>query len=107
MSNITDTIEALRPFGEQLYTRVIGRDDLHLAPDFLTRAAAARLKASIAMLESWIRRVLILLALEIEPTLSNDDHPHIRYARERKLSPPTQSLRIFPNGGPFDRTRIE
>ncbi|MEM0986116.1 MAG: hypothetical protein AAGJ32_07710, partial [Pseudomonadota bacterium] len=93
MSNITDTIEELRPFGEQLYTRVLGRDDLHLAPDFLTRAAAARLKAGIAMLESWIRRVLILLALEIEPTLSNDDHPHIRYYRERTLSPPTHALR--------------
>ncbi|MEM0985350.1 MAG: hypothetical protein AAGJ32_03810 [Pseudomonadota bacterium] len=107
MSNITDTIEELRPFGEQLYTRVIGRDDLHLAPDFLTRAAAARLKAGIAMLESWIRRALILLALEIEPTLSNDDHPHIRYYRERKLSSPTHSLRIFPSGAPFDRTRFE
>ncbi len=52
-----------------IYGRVLGRDGLMYRPDFGTKAIAARLKTGIRALAAFLRRVLILMALEMEPSL--------------------------------------
>ncbi|MEM9938590.1 MAG: hypothetical protein AAF768_07075 [Pseudomonadota bacterium] len=61
--------------GDLLIARVVSRDDLQLAPVSLSKAAAARLKRGIRALEAYLRRVLLCLALAIEPDLEPDNRP--------------------------------
>ncbi|MEM7766065.1 MAG: hypothetical protein AAF253_01090 [Pseudomonadota bacterium] len=91
--------------GDGLYARVLSRDDLHLRPERLSRAAARRLRAGIAALESWIRRVLLLMALTLEPDLAPSGRPWVKIHRPRRAThlPLSRSpLRIFPADTPFN-----
>jgi len=84
-----------------LHAAVIGRDDVYLGPDRVSRAAAARLRAGIAALESWLRRVLILMALQIEPDLV-PPRPYAKTRRPRRLGPLRPRFRVFLPGAPPD-----
>jgi hypothetical protein len=53
----------------QLHARVIGKSELMGRPEFVIKAVAARLRAGVRALEAFLRRILILMALEIEPDL--------------------------------------
>lgn len=44
----------------------VGRAGLHLRPDTLTKTAAARLRAAMHLIESLLRRTLVLLAAETD-----------------------------------------
>ncbi|MEM7766351.1 MAG: hypothetical protein AAF253_02560 [Pseudomonadota bacterium] len=92
--------------GDALYARVLSRDDAQLVPTRLTQAAAARLRAGIAALESWLRRVLLLMALTLEPGLQPRAQPWVKTHRPR-LSPPHTTLRIFPRGDAPSRDQFD
>ncbi|MEL6210640.1 MAG: hypothetical protein AAFR44_10765, partial [Pseudomonadota bacterium] len=87
--------------GDALYARVLSRDDAQLVPARLTQAAAARLRAGIAALESWLRRVLILLALHLEPDLPAG-RPYAKVHRPRRFVLRGPVFRIFPSGRELD-----
>jgi hypothetical protein len=53
----------------QLHARVIGQNELLGWPEFVIKAVAARLRTGVRALEAFLRRVLILMALEMEPDL--------------------------------------
>jgi hypothetical protein len=62
------------------------RDELYLVrPAFAARAVARRLAAGLAHEEAYLRRVLIVMALELEPTLKDRRgpmrRPHSRRAK--------------------------
>ncbi|MEL7231405.1 MAG: hypothetical protein AAGJ85_02720, partial [Pseudomonadota bacterium] len=48
---------------------VLARDNLHLGPLVISNAAAKRVARGLRHLEAYLRRVLILMALTIEPSL--------------------------------------
>jgi hypothetical protein len=80
-----------------IYARVVGRDGLTLRPEFASKAIAARLRAGVRALEAYLRRVLILIALEMEPDLAPVTRPE-NLARAR-VSPPRvrkHAFKIFP-----------
>lgn len=81
-----------------MHARVLSRDDGHLAPETLTRAAAARLRSGIRALEAWLRRVILCLALQLEPTLQPDRSEYVKLDRPRRLAPPRPRLRMFADG---------
>jgi len=102
--------------GAALHARVLSRDDAHLRPERVPRAVAARLRAGIAALESWLRRVLILMALSLEPGLKPAAGPWIKTYRPRRLAGHRPGLRIFlrrsaPDPGALaalpDRARVQ
>ena len=74
-------LELVRRQGELLVARVLSQDNLHLGPSLISPAAAGRLKAGLRALEAYLRRVLILLALQLEPGLPRDTRPRTIYAR--------------------------
>jgi hypothetical protein len=45
------------------------RDDLHLRPEFARQAIAARMKTGLIVLKTFVRRLIILIALELEWSL--------------------------------------
>ena len=94
-------LDTFRTHGAALHSAISAGGDAHLAPVRLSGAATGRLRAGIAALESWLRRVLILLALELEPALQ-PGRPYAKYRRRRRLAPRRHSLRIFPSGRPLD-----
>lgn len=51
---------------ELFAAKVLSRDNLHLGPREVSRAAVLRLKQGILALEAYLRRVLFLLALQFE-----------------------------------------
>jgi hypothetical protein len=87
----------------QLYARIMARDGLMARPDFVCKAVAKRLAAGVRALEAYLRRVLILMALEIEPGLAPVQRPEnlartkARVGRVRK-----PLLRIYPGKSQFD-----
>jgi hypothetical protein len=82
----------------QLHARVIGNSDLMGRPDFVSKAVAARLRAGVRALEAFLRRVLILMALDIEPDLvAKIQRENLARAKARKVRVKKPSLRIYPN----------
>ncbi|MEO1787152.1 MAG: hypothetical protein AAFR41_09040 [Pseudomonadota bacterium] len=81
--------------GGLLHAAVLTRDDGHLAPDRMGQAAAGRLRRGIRALEAWLRRVLILMALALEPHLKPANGRHTPSWRPRGLAAPRQALRVF------------
>ncbi|MDJ0920010.1 MAG: hypothetical protein QNI84_02710 [Henriciella sp.] len=62
---------------ERLALQVLSRDEAQLAPLTLTQAAARRMRQGLRALEAFLRRVILCLALQIEPNLPRTD----RFAR--------------------------
>jgi hypothetical protein len=80
-----------------LRTRVIGASELMGRPAFVRKAVAARLRKGVRALEAFLRRILILMALDIEPDLvARLQRENLARAKERKVRARTAFLRIFP-----------
>jgi hypothetical protein len=87
----------------QLHGRVIGHKDLMGRPGFVRAAIAARLRTGVRALEAFLRRILILMALDIEPDLICIERPeNLARAKARKMRRVKKPfLRIYPsNYGP-------
>jgi hypothetical protein len=72
------TLAAMNPFAsfafliataQSLVAAVMTRDNLHLRPTLARQAVAARLRSGIIVLRAFLRRLIILMALELEWTL--------------------------------------
>ncbi|MEM7766305.1 MAG: hypothetical protein AAF253_02325 [Pseudomonadota bacterium] len=101
MSATPALLPHLKVQGTALHARVLARDDCHLLPESLTRAAAARLRAGIAALEAWLRRVILYLAFQLEPGLQPDQSEYAKVHRPRRLQRPSLDLRILANDIPL------
>lgn len=64
-----DFIDLAKRMGTGLLDAIIVADDLHLAPTYLRPGAAARVRAGIRRIEVYLRRLILLLALQIEHAL--------------------------------------
>ena len=69
-------------WAEMFAAKILARDGLHLSPSHVSRAAALRLKQGIAALEAYLRRLLFLLALQLEHGLKPDTKERPIYARK-------------------------
>jgi hypothetical protein len=58
--------------------RVVMRDDAYLRPAFASQAMAKRLATGLRHVEAYLRRVLLIMALELEPTLVDVQRPLCR-----------------------------
>jgi hypothetical protein len=86
------------------------RDNLYLKrPDFAARAAARRLASSLRYIEAYLRRVLVVIALEIEPMLVDDRgpmrRPHGKKANKALTKPPCFTV-LNGYGPPLSETVI-
>ena len=80
-----------------LRDRVLGLCELLGRPAFARKAVAARLVKGVRALEAFLRRILILMALDMEPDLiAKDPCENLARAKERKLRARKPFLRIFP-----------
>jgi len=95
MSPALTPFETLRFQGLLLHGRVLARDHLQLVPDRISRAASARARAGIRILESWLRRLLILMALALEPGLKPRSGEHVLTRDGREKPPKTTKTLIF------------
>jgi hypothetical protein len=76
---------------------VLGASELLERPAFVRAAVAARLRKGVRALEAFLRRILILMALDIEPDLvAETQTENLARAKERKVRAKKASLRIFP-----------
>ena len=83
---------------QNLHDRVLARDGLMFRPEFGTKAIAARLRRGVRALAAFLRRILILMALEMEPTLVNIHHPeNLARAKAKKYREPKFSFQIYPD----------
>jgi hypothetical protein len=89
--------ETLLRYAEQLAAYVLARDNLHLAPSTVSRAVAKRMRAGLIYMQAYLRRVLILMALQIEHTLPRDltERPIFNHGRVIHLRPATKSFSVF------------
>lgn len=78
----------------RLLDTVAARDNLHLAPKTLTKAAAARIRRGIRAAQAYLRRLLIVMALMLEPTLKPDQRPRAIYGKVEKPKLPRK--KTFP-----------
>ncbi|MEO1642000.1 MAG: hypothetical protein AAFR74_01595 [Pseudomonadota bacterium] len=62
---------------------VMARENLHLVPSHISKAAAKRVSQGIRAIEAYLRRLLLLLALAIEPGLKPDNRARPVYAATR------------------------
>jgi hypothetical protein len=87
----------------QLYARIVGRDGLMTRPGYVRKAVAARLAAGVRALEAYLRRILILMALEMEPDLEAVQRPeNLARAKAGVVCARKTFLRIYPNEGRSD-----
>ena len=69
-----------------IHARVMARDGLIQRPEFASKAVLSRLRSGVRALEAYLRRVLILMALEMEHDLVAIHHPE-NLARAKALPP--------------------
>ena len=80
-----------------LRDRVLGARELLERPGFVRAAVAARLRKGVRALEAFLRRILILMALELEPDLVAEiQTENLARAKGRKVRATKAFLRIFP-----------
>lgn len=79
----TSTNYALR-----LVSAVLVRDDAHLAPATLTKAAAGRMRAGIRAVEAYLRRLILVLALQFEHILPKQNPIRPLYGALPTETPP-------------------
>eukprot|EP01038_Epipyxis_sp_PR26KG_P006600 gene6600-9067_t len=80
-----------------LRDRVLGASELLERPGFVRKAVAARLRKGVRALEAFLRRILILMALDIEPDLVAEIQTEdLARAKGRKVRAIKAFLRIFP-----------
>ena len=104
MTPAPDSPDARLREAERIYFEALGRDDLHLRPLYVSQAVARRARQAIRALEAFLMRLLMVMALAIEPTLNPSGTPRpIRMAPagKRALSPGfrikfAESMKDFP-----------
>ena len=69
-----------------IYAKVMARDGLIQRPAFASKAVLSRLRTGVRALEAFLRRVLILMALDMEHDLVAIDRPE-NLARAKTLPP--------------------
>ena len=79
--------------------KVIAKDDLHLSPTLISKAAATRLKQAIRAMEAYLRRMLVLLALSLQPDLTPDTRARPLRPSRRPQTAPGFRFRTFPKAG--------
>ena len=79
--------------------KVIAKDGLHLSPALISKAAAKRLKQAIRAMEAYLRRMLVLLALSLEPDLKPDMRERPVRPSKRPQTTPSFTFRTFPKAG--------
>ncbi|MEM7493033.1 MAG: hypothetical protein AAF296_06590, partial [Pseudomonadota bacterium] len=79
--------------------KVIAKDALHLSPELISKAVAARLKQAIRAMEAYLRRMLVLLALSLEPDLNPDTRARPVRPSKRIQTTPSFAFRTFPKAG--------
>ena len=83
-----------------LRDRVLGVSELFGRPALVRKAVAARLRKGVRALEAFLRRILILMALELEPDLVAElQFENLARAKARKVRARKAFLRIFPTPG--------
>ncbi|MEM8615531.1 MAG: hypothetical protein AAGF20_01210 [Pseudomonadota bacterium] len=97
----SDTLEGFQRAGLSIAARVLVRDDLHLGPLLLTAAVAARLRSGLRALEAYVRRLLILLALKMEPDLKPDNRPCVIRMAQGKRATESKSFPLFSGENAF------
>lgn len=86
-------------WAELFAAKVLSRDNLHLGPREVSRAAALRLKQGIMALEAYLRRVLFLLALQFEHDLKPDTKERPIYARPPRKTRAKRGFNALPFRG--------
>jgi hypothetical protein len=80
-SNFTRLIATAQSLAAMVNTR----DDLHLRPDYARKSVAARLVSGLIVLKTFLRRLIILIALELEwglvDTRGDMKRPHKRKSK--------------------------
>ena len=80
-----------------LRDRVLGVSELFGRPACVRKAVAARLRKGVRALEAFLRRILMLMALDIEPDLVAElQVENLARAKERAVRARKAFLRIFP-----------
>ncbi|MEO0983790.1 MAG: hypothetical protein AAFX03_14190 [Pseudomonadota bacterium] len=109
MTAASDTLATAQQYGSELFLRAVSRDGLYLGQRWLTKAAAGRLRRAIRALEAFLRRALILLALELEPELKPSDKEPDGIRRKRGPGRCLPAFQIFTDDniplGSFDFLR--
>jgi hypothetical protein len=77
---------------------VVTRDDLHVRPSWARQAVAVRLKQGLALVRAYLRRLIILLALELEWNLVDTRGPMKRPHGRKATSPSGPNLTCLDNG---------
>ena len=83
----------------KLLSKIATRDNVHLAPTWLTKAAAKRLKSGLRQLEAFLRRMLLVMALALEPNLKSTTPEYAPKARAKPRAASSKStfrLNLFP-----------
>ncbi|GBF57850.1 hypothetical protein PbB2_01520 [Candidatus Phycosocius bacilliformis] len=81
----------------RLHSHVLAKDNLWERPHFVRKAVAARLRAGVRALEAFLRRILILMALDLEHELiAKPQVENLRRKKARKPSVRTPGFRVFP-----------
>lgn len=93
-------LDHLRHQGLLLHAGVLTRDNAHLGPRVLSRAAAARLRQGLRRIEAWLRRVILLLALALEPGLKPRGGETVLAARPRRPRFGQWRFRVLTGGAP-------
>lgn len=102
----TFTFALLQALG--LHARVMARDGLTLRPQFVSKAIAGRLAAGIRAMEAYLRRVLILMALEMEHELIAIERPeNLARAKAKLPRVPKYAFKIYPADGPARQADFE
>jgi hypothetical protein len=109
--NPSATFAILIATAQSLVAAVTTRDDLHLRPALASKTVAARLVSGLRVLRAFLRRLIILIALEMEWTLVDARGPMQRpHGRKAAASSTRFALNYFGTykAGPWlagDRAR--
>jgi hypothetical protein len=98
---------------QSLAAAVTTRDSLHIRPAFASKAVAARLASGLIVLRAYLRRLIILIALELEWSLVDKRGPMKRPHKRKATSSSGFSLggleapiaSPWLNGGPQFKTK--
>lgn len=103
MSDRPAFFELLCQQAGQLHARILSRDDMQLKPALISKAAARRLKAGLRALEAYLRRVLLLMALEMEPDLAAQNRASPIYLAASRSTRGRPGLILFRQTRDMDR----
>lgn len=107
MSPAPDHSYLIQLAGKLLF-KVATRDNVHLAPTWLSRAAAKRLKSGLCQLEAFLRRMLLVMALTLEPTLKPSAPLYAPKSPKKSRNVPSKGafrLNLSPTLPPPDHLR--